>query len=132
MRKGITPIIAVVLLLLITISMVGFAFVWFGDIFQQVGESTKNQTLGQIRKQGQTIKIDMASNSSGIYIRNTGNYKINLNQISVYNGTGQSLCNTTTGAVLTPGEVEICEAGCKAKETVRVTGPANEDIRTCK
>ncbi len=50
-KKGITPVIATILLLLITISMVGFAFVFFQRTTQTAarsGEEQLNQTTGQI------------------------------------------------------------------------------------
>lgn len=56
MRKGITPLIAVILLLLITISIAGIAFVFFGRTQQVAGKTVvvagwvqKIRDLGKVK-----------------------------------------------------------------------------------
>ncbi len=69
--KGITPIVATILLLLITISMVGFSFVFVQRTAQtstQAGETQLNQTISQI---GTAFSIENVNNNK-VYIRNRG------------------------------------------------------------
>ena len=58
MRKGITPVIAVVLLLMITIAIIGFAFAFFTGMFDgimgDVGESIEKTTSNF----GKQLKIE--------------------------------------------------------------------------
>jgi flagellin-like protein len=71
-RKGITPVIAVVLLLLITVGAVGAAF----GLFQQL----------QTQAQGQTEQLDQAQRAS----------QTNINFISTYDATSDSVGDNTT------------------------------------
>jgi flagellin-like protein len=74
--KGITPVIAIILLLLITISMVGFAFVWFSRVTQSATTSGTNQmnTLSTNAQKMATLEtvIPGAVGVARIYIRVTG------------------------------------------------------------
>ncbi|MCX6818693.1 MAG: hypothetical protein NT129_01700, partial [Candidatus Aenigmarchaeota archaeon] len=81
--KGITPVIATILLLLITISMVGFAFVWFSGMFGNIATSTENATNAQMMQMGQKINIESAK-TNNIAVRNVGNYNISSTSLSVY------------------------------------------------
>lgn len=96
--KGITPIIAIILLLLITISLTGVAFLWFtrmGETSSQAGSSQLNKTTGQMML---LIRIDNIepSPSSGmihagslepgnaITIRNTGSRGVSSSELGFY------------------------------------------------
>lgn len=140
--KGITPVIAIILLLLITISMVGFAFVWFSRVTSQAGQQIENQTLQQIGAAAQKISIDgfNPGPSTIVYLKNTGSATVQLASISVYVASTIRTCTTFTspsGAPITslaPGAVGTCTfsgAACSAGQTIRVSAPGGEDIVTC-
>ncbi|GEM_PF-1277528 len=79
--KGITEIVATILLVLITISLVGMASLFFNrtqSAAAQVGEERLEETLAQI---GTSFKIDYADKNK-VFIRNLGN--IQLKNMDVY------------------------------------------------
>ena len=91
--KGITPIIAIVLLLMITVSMAGFAFIWFQRIGSIAMNATESGIIAQQQAAGKLIRIDNAKNGtdSEITIRNIGTYPIKKKEISIYVDSGLSL-----------------------------------------
>jgi len=130
--KGITPIIAVILLLLITVSMVGFAFVWFNRMMITATNQTGSQIESQTQQVGKTIRIDSIS-AGAVSVRNTGSITIQTSEVSVYvagalRTTAQ--CAWTT-APITPGSTSVCTIVCPASQVVRVTAPGNYDEVTC-
>ncbi len=60
--KGITPVIAIVLLLMVTIALVGFSFVWFQGVFQQTAETAGRGVEHQSAQIGTNFRIDNADN----------------------------------------------------------------------
>src|SRR3989344_7559884 len=85
--KGITPVIAIILLLLITISMVGFAFVWFQRVAQTATDSADNALDTQLSQQNQKVRIDSTSGTT-IYLRSTGSQSLPASSVALYvNGT---------------------------------------------
>ena len=132
--KGITPVVAIILLLLITISMVGFAFVWFTRISQLTTESTQNQTQLLLDTTAQRIAIDAATTTS-VTIRNTGSKDIPVAQIAVFvNGVAKQ-CDATWTGTLTVGTTKTCtytSGTCVAvTDTVKVTSPGSTDSVKC-
>ena len=131
--KGITPVIAIILLLLITISMVGFAFVWFQRVAQTATENTDTQLQAQLTQQSQKIRIESAAGTS-VSLRNTGSQSIPVGSVAIFvNGTVRTSGSCPSGAIA-PGSVFSCTstAGlCSGSSTVRVTAPGNADQITC-
>lgn len=70
--RGITPVIAIILLLLITISMVGFAFMFFTRTAQTSAESGEEQLRQQLQQAGGQFSIEGISTQGEIYVRNRG------------------------------------------------------------
>lgn len=75
--KGISPIIAMVLIVLITISLTGAFLVWSQRSFTQLGERGTEQTqrfTGQFQKGVQIVAHDctQATGSDFVYVKNTG------------------------------------------------------------
>ena len=69
--RGITPIIAIILLLMITIALVGFAFVFLSGVFESVANATETQAVQQAKKFGENFRID-AIGGNRVVIRNLG------------------------------------------------------------
>ena len=128
--KGITPVIATILLLLITISMVGFAFVWFTGMFGSIATSTENATQQQLIQMNQKINIESAK-TGFITVRNIGTYSITNTSLSVYkNDVLQTNCAWTTSSVA-PNGIITSNCGCTVGDTIKVTAPGNYDVDAC-
>lgn len=126
--KGITPVIAIILLLLITISMVGFAFVWFSRMTVGITNQTGEQIQQQIAAASKKVSIDSVT-TANIWIRNIGTATIPIGEIGVYVNGAKVTC-TWSGSI-SPGSVSACGVGCSAGGTVRATAPGNYDERGC-
>ncbi len=81
-NKGITPVIAIILLLLITISIVGFSFMFFQRTTETASQSGEEQLKQQTSQAGTQLRIEAASPSYEISVRNTGTNK--ASNIAVY------------------------------------------------
>jgi flagellin-like protein len=128
--KGITPVIAIVLLLLITISMIGFAFVWFGRVTSIVTNQTEEQLTGQTQQLAKTVRIE-AVTSSQVTVRNTGTSTIAAGELKAFiNGAADGGCDAVTVA---PGGVQTCTlvGVCNAGNVMKVTAPGNSDAVNC-
>ncbi len=129
--KGITPVIAVILLLLITISMIGFAFVWFTRLAQTAQESISgelNATTGAIAKK---IRIDNVAGTS-LALRNTGTQTIQPSEVGFFIN-GVAVTCSGLGAI-PPSNVGACvlSSACAVGSRMRVTAPAGPDEVTCR
>ncbi len=134
--KGITPVIAIILLLLITISMVGFAFVWFTRVTSSAGAQIENSTLSQLRTQGQRISIENINPSAAtVTIVNTGTVSIADTEIGLYINNVLTACiGGWAPTSISPGARTTCDwsAGvCAPQTTVKVVAPGGQDVSTC-
>jgi flagellin-like protein len=71
MQKGISPVIATILLLLITVAIVGIGFTFFSRMQQTTQESVEKETQQKTAAMSFTFLIDSISQNI-VYIRNTG------------------------------------------------------------
>lgn len=143
--KGVTPIIAIILLLLITISLVGFTYVWFSRIQQQLASGVEQQTATQLKNQGTSVRIDSIDKAASpcgiVYVRNMGTQIAETAKLTVYkNGITPVSCTWDVGANLNPGGVAKCTvASClqgAAQDledctSVKVSSVGIGDIETC-
>ena len=132
--KAITPVVAVILLLLITISMVGFAFVWFTRIAQISTNQTQTQLVNQLTIQGQKIRIESVI-ATALTIRNIGTNSIPFDQILIFKDSTLVTCTTWNPATdpLVAAATTTCTAGfsCTPGQTIRTSAPGNEDSAKC-
>lgn len=134
--KGITPVIAIILLLLITISMVGFAFVWFQRVAQIATDTTTSQLHNQLDSQGQKISIDNANSPTGnITMRHTGTTATNTAQIIVYVNTINANCAWDIPGAWAPGTFKSCTVvdgfTCTGSTRIEASAPGNRDAIIC-
>ncbi len=129
--KGITPVIAIVLLLLITVALVGFAFGFFQKILGIATEKTTEQTESQTASFTSTIEIDNV-NTGGVTVRNTGGTTISTSKLSVYVANAFMGCTWSSGTIAA-GITATCSNAsfCASGSEVKVTGPANKATATC-
>ncbi len=132
--KGITPVIAIILLLLITISMVGFAFVWFGRISTLLTNQTESEIVGQQALHCQRIVIDSLSSSTAtVYVKNIGTCNIAADAVKVYVSGAEATCTPSLG-IMAPGVTDDCDwsgSACTTGTVVKVTAPGSSDETTC-
>lgn len=130
--KGISPVIAVVLLLMITISLVAFAYIFFMRLTGGAMNETTSQQEALRQQQGKRIAIDGVSGNA-ITLRNIGTYPVGVTEISVFvNGVITTLnCGAIT--TINPGTVLTCTlaTSCSAGGRVRVVSPGVTDESPC-
>ncbi len=148
--KGITPVIAIILLLLITISMVGFAFMWFtrmAETASQAGTLQLNQTIGQM---SQKVRIDNI-NGNTLTVRNIGTQAIPSSSLAFYVDNAQKGCdgtldpapNDVDSFTLATGETKACYLcnelsgatctafPCPRNKKLKISAPGNDDEVIC-
>jgi len=129
--KGISAVIATILLLLIAIAIIGFAFGFFQRIFTGSSAAVENQT-GQLTGQlGTSVRIESASGRF-ILLRNTGTSTIDTTSVAVYLNNAFTSCGWGTNTTITPNQISGCTlaAPCSG-QTVRVTTAGVSDSTTC-
>ena len=71
MKKAITPVVATILLLLITVAVVGFTFTFFSGMLSTTTESSEEEISHQMIQMGELFRIEN-TNENNVSIRNTG------------------------------------------------------------
>lgn len=131
--KGIEAIIAVILLLLITISVVGFAFIFLSRITTSSSAAAQNQTTEQLNKFAKQVNIE-SSTTTAVWIKNVGTGTMNgATEINVYINGGSRTCSPALGT-MPPGNVSKCVwsgAACAAGDIIKVTSPSNSAQVNC-
>jgi len=89
MKKGISAVIAIVLILMITIALAAMAYVWFttvfGEISEEAGESAGDVTESmQTRFSIEAAKYNLTNNTVDVSVRNTGTGTVDLTNVAVY------------------------------------------------
>lgn len=130
-RKGITPVVAIILLLLITVALVGFAFGFFQRVFTSSAQQAQTETQRLTETTGQTFRIENAAGTS-LTIRNTGNVALNTTTLSVYADNAAAGCTWSAGTI-SSGSTGSCTlaSSCSGKQ-LRVVGVSVEDATLCK
>ncbi|MBI2075809.1 MAG: hypothetical protein HYT72_00990 [Candidatus Aenigmarchaeota archaeon] len=143
--KGITPVIAIILLLLITISMVGFAFVWFTRVSELATQQTEEQLKKQLETQSMNIRIDSVTKASpmNVVIRNTGSTAIpyksivgfkNSVNIDCADGSTKFSASSATlavDAIVTCKDGRATPEGCTTGDKIKITTPGKGDEVLC-
>ena len=142
--KGITPVIAIILLLLITVAMVGFAMVWFQKFVAMTGSQTEENLQTQLDQQSKTIHIANIDNTNGITsivsIKNTGTKTISITELAMFVDSSRADVNgctdadgTTIVTVIVPGATIDCtlDVLCDGNKALKITAPGNFDETKC-
>jgi len=90
-RKGITPVIAVILLLLMTVAAAGAAFLWITKFQGLVSAQMNNQLTNQQRCQGILLTIDNIWNDEygiSFVMRNAGSVNLKVAELNKTTVTG--------------------------------------------
>lgn len=130
MRKGITPVVAVILLLLITVAIVGFAFGFFQRAFTTSSQQAQRETERLTESVGASFRIENAKDTL-ITLRNTGTGPLNTALLSVYVADVMKACTWSAGNITVSG-IGTCtlSSACTGSQ-VRVVGLSAEDAAAC-
>ncbi|MCD6477804.1 MAG: hypothetical protein J7K87_02255 [Candidatus Aenigmarchaeota archaeon] len=133
-KKGITPVIAMILLILIVVALGGVFAAWTMRTWQAVQESGTQQIKQTTESFQKGLIIDNIDCSDGtspawVYVRNTGSVAISVDEISLYiNDTlyDASWYNSTGS------EITKIEPGMLGKANFtginRITGPVRVSV----
>jgi len=101
MSKGISAIITIILLLLITIVIAGFAMLFFSNIFTTSTTETQTQLTQQFNA-GKNIRIENVAGNN-ITLRNIGTKDIPINEINFY--VENSIVTFTGPGIVSTGQL---------------------------
>ncbi len=131
--RGITPVIAVILLLLMTISAAGAAFIWINSIQRQITTESETGLEASLQRLHGQFGIESVWNVSTkvcMTIRNSGTVgysESQMNQLSFYVNEGSYRYNVTTVigmGVFRPGDlVNICLCTPSEAQSTNCLGP---------
>jgi len=139
--KGITPVVAVILLLLVTIAVVGFAFGFFQRILGSAGTGVESQQSTVIDRTAQTVSIDNVDTANKkVTVRNSGIKDIKAtagadSELTVFVGAAKATC-AWDAATVAPKTTTTCTwsvpaGACAANTAIKVVAPGNEATNKC-
>jgi len=111
--KGVSAVVAVVLLLMITVALSAMAYVWFTDVFTEISTSVGDSATGtadqiatsysveSVRAED-IVHIDDGGNEIVINIRNIGKKNIDVTKVGLYR-EGVLIENDIEDEILKPG-----------------------------
>jgi FlaG/FlaF family flagellin (archaellin) len=133
--KGITPVLSVILLLLISIAMIGFAATWFFRTSETWENRTQNDMDFRLRSMATKARIEAINNTAGyLIIRNTGTVSLYKNEVTVYVDDVLISCPSVAewSATTPPGSTAKCtNTQIKSCGKIKVTTIGWADIATC-
>jgi len=127
-KRGITPIIAIILLLMMTVAVAGAAFFWLTRIQGQLQggvESFQGRIFETIASSVNVIDSDFSSNELTIFFHNTGNTEVPVKDSDTFPTTTWilrdsnqvSVCSSDWSGV---GNNTDCTTGCGGSEIIGV------------
>lgn len=118
-RKGITPVIALVLLLMMTVAAAGMAYVWFMSVQEETQTTVQESLSERTGQMAGAVTIDAVyetGNVAYVAVRNTGSVTY-TNNVLVYvgptacgvAGAGATVNNPRDSAVIDCGFQELTD-----------------------
>ncbi len=134
--KGITPVVATILLLLITVVIVGIVMVFFQRTVSGATGATEETLGSQTSQSAKIIRITNANCVSGattVSMRNSGTQGIIASDVSVFIDNVIKSCSWADMPVAAGGSATctITEAGDSSSKKVKVVSPGNIDVVVC-
>ena len=113
--KGISAVIATILMLMITVAMVGLAYMYISGMFA----SRTAQAIS-------LSSVDCAGGDIHVMVKNDGTESITLTDIDVFVDSGAVNDCVGSGSVAA-GAVQMCDAisASAGSHTLRIVGPSN-------
>ena len=137
--KGITPVIAVILLLLITVSMAGFAFIFLQRSLESATSATGDQIQQQLTQQGQKVAIVTAVGST-VTLRASGTQSITVGSVAVLVNNSLTTSGNCPAVLQAAGAIFSCTstvAVCNGnsdpttRADIAVSAPGGTDATSC-
>jgi flagellin-like protein len=132
--KGISAVIATILLLLIVVAIVGFTFGFFQSMFQTSADTTKAQ-VDQVNKAlSHSVSVEAVPTLTSAVIRNTGTQLVPVAELTGYVGNtplvgiGGCATGVPVGGTCT---VTWTSPNCAAGSTLRIISLAGETSKVC-
>ena len=131
MAKGVTEVIAIILLLLITIAVIGFATGFFQSIVTTGGQQAQNASKTAGDKAQQIIDY-VTSTTGSITVKNAGTQDIDTAKLSFLIDGSSVACNPVLSGFKSPGQTITCLGiTCTSGEAIIVSAPGNTVTGTC-
>jgi len=122
--KGISTIIAILLLLLITLSVTGLTAIFVNRLTDMAGQSAQTEATNQVIKISKQVIIDSWSPVS-VSIKSIGSGRISSNEIAVYVNYHPVTCSPQLSD-FAPNSMQTCKfsPACLPGQPIKVTSPA--------
>ena len=116
--KGISTIIAIIIILMIVVFLAALAYLWFTDVFETLTGTGQEQVEETTIRLGSSILIEGVKGDN-IYIRNTGKYDVT--EIAVY--IDDLLTDSTVPDKIEPGKIGtlILSTSISGQHKVKIT-----------
>lgn len=86
--KGVSAVISIILILMITVALAAMAYVWFTSVFETITKGAGEAAAGTQTAIGTQFSIESAKNLTAdkitVTIRNTGKENIDMTNIAAY------------------------------------------------
>jgi flagellin-like protein len=141
MRKGISPMIAVILLIAFTVAIGGIISIFFTTFTRTQTTTVSGQTEDQVRCLNSILAVTGSLVSGGGAVTVKVSYDqgtINLDNPTAYVQCGGTIASRTVSTVLSPGasnSTQITNAACSTKDdislirvTANCTGPSTGNV----
>jgi len=103
-KKGVSPVIAVLLLIVIAVAAAILTYLW---ITGYIGTVQQAGGTGQLQEKIKIEGVDYSAGTVTVYIRNVGDVDLTVDALYVYDATGTIVGTPSTGLGLSldPGDV---------------------------
>ncbi|MDY6773718.1 MAG: archaellin/type IV pilin N-terminal domain-containing protein [Candidatus Nanohaloarchaea archaeon] len=82
-RKGVTPVVAIVLLLMMTVGAAGAAYTWFSQMQQQLQEKARTQLQSQLEVKDLECNAE-PENTVEVALKNSGDTTVRLGRVDMF------------------------------------------------
>ena len=127
-KKGISTIIATILMLLVLVAIIGVAFTWFMTTTSGMQTTTEERVSVLEEQLGRTISTDSiicSVTELKVYVRNTGTKQINASTVLLYFDDVYRGNNTFAIPQGSVGVVNGTVSSCSGTHRIKVAGPSN-------
>ena len=108
-RRGISPVVATILLIAIAVAAVAITYVWYVSFQSRMQEETERRAAEEAARQKGSIKIEKVqldkSKKLQVWVRNTGAIKVHLDELFVTLPDGTVETKDLGNEELDPGEL---------------------------
>ncbi len=135
--KAITPVIALVMLMLITIGLVGIAAVWFSGVLNSSTEKSIAIPMGGVYCPGSGLSVPLVV----MVLNNGAQSSITAADIKIFTIDGSAVPPVISGGSIKPGEAKVvtstylCGGTCAGKPHDVIIGTSTNVVQsrvTCK